>query len=345
MKKFISAVLVLCILLSLSACKVQEQSLTKYTAHYFDFFDTATTVVGYAKSQSEFNSVCAEIKNMLEEYHSLYDIYLTYDGVVNLAVVNSKAHEAPIEVDKKIIDLLIYSKEMYELTNSKINVAMGSVLSIWHDYRTIGVALPSMDKLKEASLHTDINNLVIDADNSTVFLKDEKMTLDVGAIAKGYAVEQIARHLKEKGITGYLLNVGGNIQALGSKGDGTPWTVGIENPGISTDENYIAYLEFTTRAIVTSGSYQRYYTVDGVNYHHIIDPITLMPGVNYKSVSVLCENSALGDALSTSLFLMDIEDGQKLISGLDNVEAMWVLPSGEIKYSKEFQNYTIDKVK
>ena len=93
-------------------------------------------------------------------------------------------------------------------------------------------------------------------------------------------------------------------------------------------------------SLVTSGSYQRFYKVDGKNYHHIIDPDTLYPGEKYMSVSVLTENSGLGDALSTSLFLMDYEEGKKLIESLENVEAMWVMPDGEQKYSEGFKNYT-----
>lgn len=235
------------------------------------------------------------------------------------------------------------AKEMHGLTGGKMNIAMGSVLSIWHDYRTEGLnqpalaKLPPMDLLTEAAGHTDINDIIIDEVNCTVYLADPKMTLDVGAFAKGYAVEMVARALEEMGKTNYVLNIGGNIRTIGPKADGSKWKTGIENP--TGDEGYIEYIELETEAIVTSGSYQRYYVVAGKEYHHIIDKDTLMPAEGLLSVSIICSNSGLGDGLSTALFCMSIEDGMALIESLPDVEAMWV-DENEIKhYSSGFADY------
>ena len=238
---------------------------------------------------------------------------------------------------------------MYTTTGGKVNVAMGSVLSIWHDYREQGLEepwaakLPPMDELTQAAAHTDINNVIIDEESSTVFLSDPLMKLDVGAIAKGYAVEMVARSLEEKNISGYVINVGGNVRTVGLKGDGNKWTVGIENPEENEDVPYLAYLELSDRSLVTSGSYQRYYTVDGKRYHHIIDPETLMPSDGYLSVSIVCKSSAMGDALSTALFCMTLEDGIELINSIDDAEAMWVMPDGTKHYSANFDSYTSTK--
>ena len=341
MKKF-ACLAVICLLL-FSSCK--EQTKEKFTAYYFDYFDTATTIVGYADSKEEFESVCSDIVAELEQYHKLYTIYSSYDGLTNLCSVNKS--KGTVSVDEKIIDMLTFAKEAYTLTNGNTNIAMGSVLSLWHDARTHGekhpesAKLPDMDKLQNAAEHTDINDLVIDKENNTVTLLDSEMSLDVGAVAKGYAVEAIAKKLEENGTCGYLLNVGGNVRAVGARPDGTLWTVGIENPDATgTEDAYLAYLFVENEAVVTSGSYQRYYYVDGKAYHHIIDPETLMPGENFRSVSVICGSSDIGDALSTALFCMTYEEGSGLIESLENVECMWVLPNGEIKYSNGFVNYT-----
>jgi thiamine biosynthesis lipoprotein len=198
-----------------------------------------------------------------------------------------------------------------------------------------------MDKLQEASAHTNIENLVIDEENSTVTLTDPKMKLDVGAIAKGYAVEMVARTLEEKGITGYVLNVGGNVRTVGTKPDGTPWTAGVENPAEEENADYLAYLALDGRSLVTSGSYQRYYVVDGKRYHHIIDPATLMPSEGFVSVSIVCQNSAEGDALSTALFCMTLEEGLVLIESIPDAEAMWLLPDGTKHESSGFDAYRV----
>lgn len=336
--------------LSFASCKASEK--IKYSANYFDYFDTVTTITAYTENEKEFEALCQEITSLLNEYHKLYTIYDRYEDFTNLVTINdvTDGKHSVVTVDEKIIDMLVFAKEMYYKTDGKVNIAMGSVLSIWHKYRNLGMddpvnaELPPMEKLLEAQKHTDINNLIIDTENNTVYISDPLMTLDVGAIAKGYAAEQICRHLEEKGISDVLLNVGGNIRTIGSAGgENNPWKAGIENPDTENEEKpFIEYVELSGESIVTSGSYQRFYIVKGENYHHIIDPETLMPGTKYKSVSVITNDSGLGDAFSTALFLMDYEEGKKLVEGTENIEAMWVLPDGKQLYSSGFENYTFE---
>lgn len=353
MKKVISMGLVLVLVVlqvfSFASCKATEK--TKFSAHYFDYFDTVTTIIGYTQTKEEFNLICDDIKSLLNEYHRLFTIYNRYENLNNLVTINDSTdgeHQV-VEVDEKIIDMLIFAKDMYNKTDGMVNIAMGSVLSLWHVYRNDGISdpvnaqLPPMDKLEEASKHTDINDLIIDKEKNTVYISDPLMKLDVGAVAKGYAVEKVGDYLEAKGIDGFLLNIGGNIRTVGFTGNEEPWKAGIENPDTENEEKpYIEYVKIAGESIVTSGSYQRYYIVDGMNYHHIIDPETLMPGVNFKSVSVITDDSGLGDAFSTALFLMNYEEGKALVEKTENIEAMWVMPNGEQRYSSGFENYTFE---
>ena len=339
--------LAICLLCAvLPSCGKAEPQLNKYSAYSFDYFDTATTIVGYAESQEAFDAVANEVLARLGEYHRLYDIYTPSVVSANLYTVNEVvdgAH-ATVTVDRKIIDLLLYAREMHDKTGGMTNVAMGSVLKWWHDYRTVGMdnpanaAIPTMDVLQEAAQHTDITDMVIDEENATVTLTDPAMRLDVGAIAKGYATEQVAQWLESQGISGWMLNVGGNVRAVGAKPDGTPWTAGLENPDREADD-YLAYLTLTNEALVTSGSYQRYYVVDGKAYHHIIHPDTLMPAEGYLSVSIICPDSGMADALSTALFCMSIEDGKALVASLEKVEALWVTSDGAQTASDGWHRY------
>ena len=316
----------------------------KYSAYSMEYFDTVTTITGYETSQEQFDAVANEVLRQLKEYHLLYNIYLRYENLENLCTINELVDGAhrTVRVDPRIIDMLLRAKEMYTLTGGIMNVAMGSVLSLWHDHRTVGkddpllASLPPMDRLQEAAQHTDINNLVIDAVNCTVTLTDPAMKLDVGAIAKGYATECIARDLEAKGITGYVLNVGGNVRTIGTKADGTPWTVGIENP---EGGDYLAYLQLSGQCLVTSGSYQRYYYVDGKPYHHIIHPDTLMPAEGYRSVSVICSDSGLADALSTALFCLPLEEGLALVETIPDAEALWLSEDGAQTASPGWDKY------
>ena len=354
MKKIISLLLACFLSLPLTACSGRPE---KFSAHSFDYFDTVTTITGFAQSQAEFDAVAEAVLDSLGEYHRLYTIYHRYDGLENLCTINELVggQHRTVTVDRRIVEMLLYAKEMHTLTNGRVNIAMGGVLSIWHDYRDAGMSnpqkaeLPPMDQLRAAAEHTDIQNLVIDEEACTVTITDPAMTLDVGAIAKGYAVEMVARSLEDgtltgTPVTGYVLNVGGNVRTVGSKADGTPWTVGIENPSDESEGNadpYLAYLGLSGQSLVTSGSYQRYYLVEGKRYHHIIHPDTLMPENHYLSVSVVCDSSAAGDALSTALFCMTPEEGEALVESIPDTEAMWVLSDGTRKTTSGWQPFEI----
>lgn len=350
LKRFILILTALCLLLSctaLSSCVTPLEE--KFSEYCFDYFDTVTTVTGYAEDREAFDAVAKQVLAELGEYHRLFTIYHRFENMENLCTVNElvDGQHRTVTVDRRIIDLLLYAKEMYTLTGGRMNVAMGSVLSIWHDYRSDGMddpasaELPPMDKLLAAAEHTDLQKLVIDEAASTVTITDPQMTLDVGAIAKGYAVEMVARSMESRGITGYVLNVGGNVRAVGVKPDGEGWTVGLENPA-DEGEDYLAYLSLTNQSLVTSGSYQRYYLVDGKRYHHIIHPDTLMPAEGFESVSVITPHSGSGDALSTALFCMTAEEGMALVESLPNVEAHWVLSDGTRYASSGWSTYTVE---
>ncbi len=321
---------------------------TKYSTYSMDYFDTVTTIIGYESTKEEFDAVANDILKQLAEYHRLYTIYHRFEDLENLCTVNELVDGAhrTVTVDKRIIDMLLYGVEMYNLTGGIVNIAMGSVLSLWHSYRSLGMdnpseaSLPPMEKLIAAAKHTDISKMAIDVENCTVTLTDPLMSLDVGAVAKGYATECIARSLEERGISGYVLNIGGNIRAIGSKPDGEKWTVGIENP---LGEEYLAYLDISGESVVTSGSYQRLYYVDGKAYHHIVHPDTLMPAEGFLSVSVVCKNSGFGDALSTALFCLTLEEGLELVEKLPETEVMWVSEDGAQTVSSGWNEYVKDR--
>ncbi|MBE5756957.1 MAG: FAD:protein FMN transferase [Clostridiales bacterium] len=376
MKKIFIVLLTFILSLLFVGCKTptEEATLKKFSAYSFEVFDTVSTITGYEKTEEEFNKVKTEIFSLLKEYHRLFDIYKKYDGIENLYTINKVENgEKETKVDKKIIDMLSFSKEAYTLTKGNTNVLMGSVLSIWHDYREEGVdepwnaKLPPMEDLEKANEHTSIENLVIDKENLTVKITDAKAKLDVGAIAKGYAVERVAEYLESLGKKGYLLNIGGNVRAIGVKGDGTPWLAGLEDP--TGEKEFLDILQIKDLSIVTSGSWQRYYvvykcsscdsdgfviengdmvctsckekTVEPKEYHHIIDKDTLMPSTNLTAVSVVTKDSGLGDALSTALFCMNVEEGLALVESLDGVEARWLTKEGETHYSTGFSQYIV----
>ena len=318
----------LALMLLLTGCSHGEAAPGKqYKASFLTLFDTVTYISGIAPSEEAFQTTAQSIHDELLVYHQLFDIYHDYDGIHNLKTVNDNAGIAPVKVDRKVIDLLLDCREYYDLTGGRVNVAMGSVLRLWHNARTAGLNdpanahLPDRQALEEAAKHTSWDTIVIDEAASTVFIQDPEQLLDVGAVAKGWSVQRVAKNAP----SGLLLSVGGNVCATGPKdSDNTPWVVGIEDPN---GGGYLHTLNVRTGSLVTSGDYQRYYVVEGKPYHHIIDPETLMPSTFWRRVSVICPDSGLADALSTALFLMDREKGSALAEK-SGAEVLWVTADG-----------------
>ena len=325
------------VMLAGCAAPADQPEAKQYNATFLDLFDTVTTVVGRAESEEAFAEKTQQVHDALLEYHRLFDIYHEYDGFANLKTVNDKAGTEPVKVDERIIELLSDCKQYHELTDGRVNAAMGSVLALWHNARSDGIndpanaVLPDASALEAAAQHMNIDDVIIDVQASTVFFADPDLKLDVGAIAKGWATQRVAETAPE----GLLISVGGNVCATGPKdSQGTPWVVGIQNPDGS--ENHLHTLYLDKGSVVTSGDYQRTYLVDGKLYHHIIDPDTLYPSEYWRSVTVVCPDSGLADALSTALFILPLEEGQALLKECD-AQAMWVDREAKLYYSEGFQ--------
>lgn len=328
MKRLAPLFLALCLLIC--GCSQPQATPTgkQYTATFLTLFDTVTTIVGTAGSEAEFQAIAQQVHDELLIYHQLFDIYNDYDGITNLKTINDQAGVAPVKADSAIVELLLDCKEYYSLTGGRVNVAMGSILQLWHEARTDGIRdplnarLPDPTALESAAEHCALDALIIDEAASTVYLSDPEASLDVGAIAKGWATQKAA----EAAPAGLLISVGGNVCATGPKRtDGTPWVIGVQKPDNSGENLHTIYV--SGGSVVTSGDYQRTYTVDGKKYHHIIDPDTRMPASYWRSVTVVCADSGLADALSTALFLLPLEQGQALAEKC-GAQVLWIDGTG-----------------
>ena len=336
MKKIAAVFLTLALLLSCGCCAASTPQ--KYSGTFFDAFDTVITISGYADTEAEFNRAYEGAKELFLHYHQVFDAYNEYDGVDNLCKVNRLAVQGPTPAATELLDFLSWLKEKQPLTGGRVNVSMGSVLFIWHDYRSEGVAVPDRNLLEDAANHTDFDDVVIDIDNGTILYTDDRLCLDLGAVAKGYTAQIAGEWLHNHGMPSYIINAGGNVVAGDPPLDGrTAWGIGVQKP--RDGDGYQAILYASNVSLVTSGDYQRYYTVDGVNYHHLIDPDTLFPGQYMQSVTIVCEDSGLADLLSTAVFLSPYEEGKALVASFDGVEAYWVLADGSARMTPGMMDY------
>ena len=338
---------------NVSTEKVESNSkkeLKKYETTIYDYFDTITTFSAYCKNEEEFNKYKDLVEKRMDEYHKLFNNYDKFDGVNNITTLNENAGAKKVKLDKKIIDLLIQGKNWYKETDGDINICYGRVLKIWLDHREAALEdeknakLPNEEELNEAGKYKNIDALEIDEKNQTAFINDKNVQVDIGGIGKGYATELIKNELIEKGLKTGILSVGGDVAIIGenpTKKDGE-FKIAVQDPSLSEDHPYSSVVAIKNTSLVTSGDYQRYFEIDGKKYHHIIDPDTNFPSTNFKSVSVMTDDIAKADALSTALFIKDLDEGKKLAEKY-KAEALWIDQDGKIYKTKNWDKYETEK--
>ncbi len=314
MKKLLTLLLTFSLLLGMNGCTASGFSASsKQSISYFDLFDTYCSFTAYGLSEARFDEVSLGLHALLERFHQESDIYHEYEEA-NLATLNRLAGHESVLLNDELADFLDWCLEAYTLSQGRVNLCLGAVTRLWHEARETK-SLPDQEALQDASLHCSPKLLY--RGGNCFYLSDPEASVDVGALAKGYAGRLAKEYLSAQGVENYLLNLGGSLVASGRPmGSGrTDFTIGIQSP--DRDEGvYADTFHLKNRCAATSGDYQRYFEIDGVRYHHIIDPQTLFPSAYQRSVTVLADDPALCDLLSTALFLMNESDGRALCERL-----------------------------
>lgn len=335
-------VIAILIVVLITACRPEPKSqYTSYKDSFFDTFNTMVVVIGYAETEEEFSSYMEMIHSRFQTLHKLYDKYNDYPNINNIKTINDNAGVKAIKVEREIIDLIMFAKEWNKKTMGRTNIAFGPVLQIWHNYRSDGLydpesaEIPPMEMLAKASKNADIDKVIVDIESSTVFLADSSMSLDVGAIAKGYATEIVAQEVYREGMTSGVISSGGNVRTIGKPLDGVRdlWGIGIQNPrnSIVAENNELETVFIEDCSVVSSGDYQRYYYVGEQLLHHLIDPVTLMPATHFRAVTVVTQDSGVADYLSTELFLLPYQESRKLAESFEGVDVIWVMADGSVE--------------
>ncbi|MCC5910704.1 MAG: FAD:protein FMN transferase [Clostridiaceae bacterium] len=332
-------VLILFIILSLfmSACTPKEKDLEEGEP---ELIRERQSVLGGTIGQIHGYSVSPdEGKNAITKaYQRINTIENTMSVVIegsDIYKVNANAGKGAVGVTDETLQVIKDGIYYYELTDGVFNIGMGTLIDLW------GISIqsseqsqrvPTPKEIEFAMQHMDLSNLEINGNK--VFLKDANMSIDLGGIAKGYAVDEAARVLKDHGIKSGFVNLGGDIYVLGPKPDGSHWKMGIENPlkNSETPSNHvIAGISLINKAIVTSGDYER--TLEGTDqhFHHILDPETGYPTKNELTSTTIIANTAISaDVLSTAVFVMGLEKGFNFIEELTDVEGIFITKNKEV---------------
>jgi thiamine biosynthesis lipoprotein len=231
-------------------------------------------------------------------------------------------------------DLLAKALDICDLTGGALDLSIYPVVRAW-GFTTGNYGIPSDDELAELLSHVDYRSIDFDESTATVTLEPD-MEIDLGSVAKGYTGDRVIELLRENGVTSALLNLGGNVQALGAKPDGSPWRVAVQDP---SGDGYLGALEIENQAVITSGGYERYFVEDGVTYWHIIDPATGAPARSgLISVTIVGDSGVLCDGLSTSLFVMGLDKATELWRSRDDFEVIFVTDDGQVFITEGLEN-------
>ena len=358
-KKFGKMGLIFLISVLIFSCFNNKEKV--YTETVDGLFDTVHVISGYDKSEQEFKKKVKFYQEEMEKLHKLYTSYEDFQGINNISTINENAGIKPVKVDRNIIDLLKDTLERNKEISDKVNIAAGNVIDLWDKAKTEG-KLPEQSELEKMQKCAKTENIVIDEQNSTVFIKEKCTKLNLGAVAKGYAVEQVTKKMEKAGMTSFIISAGGNVKVVGKrkipkkeseitdlKSCKDQFCIGIalplyndnkidkSNPYNNGKNDYLAKIATENMSIVTTGNYQRYFVMDNKVYGHVINLKTLKPEDSFASVSVITEDSGLADFMSTTLFLLSYEEGKALIEKMskkEKIDVIWAMKNGDVMSSE-----------
>ena len=327
--------LIMGLLFSLAGCR--EKEINKYSCDFFAM-DTYITCQVLTDDQALAKAGLAGVEQAFLKIDRLTN---RFDQSSELSAVNRNAGIAPVKVSSDVIAIVGTSLDWAEKTDGAFNILIGSAMDCW-GFGTDHPHLPAEAELAEAMKKTDYHRIVLDPEKSTIFLPEKGMVLDLGGIAKGYATDQAVKALQKLGIRNALINAGGNVYAMGSRVDGTAWQVGVQDP--RNPKGIKAVLAGLDVAMVSSGDYQRYFEVDGIRYHHILDPASGYPARASAGTTVIMKSSAVADILSTALFVKGPVEGIKLAESLNEVDAVMIITGDGVRFgTKDLNDYLVKK--
>jgi thiamine biosynthesis lipoprotein len=254
--------------------------------------------------------------------------------------INDNAGIAPVKVDAEVFHLIQRSIRISEISQGAFDITYGSLDKRFWNFDTQMQNLPDKEVAKKSVSLINYKNVILDLENQTVFLKEKGMRIGFGGIGKGYAADRAKKVLQEAGVASGIVNASGDLSTWGNQSSGKPWTVGIADP--EHKSNPFSFMDISNMAIATSGNYEKFAIVNGKKYSHTIDPHTGFPVSGIKSVSIICPQAELADALATPVMVMGVEVGLNLINQLSNIACIIIDDYNQLYTSK---NINVNKLK
>lgn len=288
-----------------------------------------------AKDSNEANY---DIDLAIDEITRIEKLISSWDPASQTSEINRNAGIKPVKVDEELFNLISRAIEISKLTEGAFDISFASMDKIWKFDGSM-TEMPSKEAINQSVAKVGYENIILDPENLTVFLKLEGMKIGFGGIGKGYAADKAKKLLMQKGVIAGIINASGDMNTWGKQPDGEFWKVAITNP---MDKNKaFALLPLKDNAVVTSGNYEKYVTFNGIRYTHIIDPRTGYPATGIISATVFAPKAEIADALATSIFVMGKDVGIDFINQLPKIECIVIDEKGEIFTSKNIKIETL----
>lgn len=293
------------------------------------------TVVDIKVYDEASEDIFTGVFNILHNIENKMSINLDNSEVSN---INKNAGKEEVKVSPETFYVINKGKYYSSLSNGHFDISIGPLVKLW-GIGSDNARLPEPSEIKTTIEKIGYKDILLNESNSSVKLNRKDMMLDLGAIAKGYAADEVAKYLKSKNINNAIINLGGNVYAIGANPETDIWNIGIQNPFDLRGE-HLGILHIKNKSIVTSGIYERYFEKDGKKYHHILNPFTGYPVENsLASVTIVSDKSIDGDGLSTTIFSLGIKDGSKLIESLGGVDAIFVTKDKKVYMTSGVKKY------
>ncbi|AOZ92459.1 FAD:protein FMN transferase [Paenibacillus crassostreae] len=313
--------LLLCVMIGIAGCGNSTASTDptiEPASKSFYVFDTIVQVRIYDQPVTEQNF--DDIQGILDTIEIQMN---RSNDKSELADVNRNAGVKPVAVSEDTFYVISKALEYSQRSVGRFDLSIGPLVSLWNIGHE-GAKVPPKDEIAHALELTNYNNVILNSDRSEIYLAKAGMDLDLGSIAKGFAADKIVDYLQDKGFKSAIIDLGGNVFAMGKKTGDQLWTIGIQDPDESRG-NPIGNIHVEHKTIVTSGIYERFFVENGNHYHHILDPETGFPVENnISSVTILTDKSIDADGLSTTLFALGIEKGMEFIENTENADALFI---------------------
>jgi FAD:protein FMN transferase len=279
----------------------------------------------------------------INEVTRIEELLSTFKDKSDTNRINDRAGIEPVKVSRETFDLIERSLRISAITQGAFDITYGSIDKRLWNFDTKMTRLPHPVIAKEMVRLINYKNIVMDKSNETVFLKETGMRIGFGGIGKGYAADCAKRVMVNAGVANGIVNASGDLTVWGEQPDGRPWTIGIADP----DRKHMAFanMQLTDVSVATSGSYEKYAVIDGKRYSHTINPRTGLPVHGIKSVTIICKNAELADAMATPVMVMGLKAGTNLINQIHGIECVVVDDMDNIYTSKNIKlsNWAVSK--